>query len=193
MEKLANNLANYILGKQITRLLFIAFFIGSLNLSAQIDAPINYKTYKIGAIKVTGNTSFSEGTVITYSGLKEGDEITVPTKAGSKIAEAVQKLWKSNLFSSIDIFYTLNGDIADIEIVLIDLPELKDIIQFGLILKSVDNKEAGSFLVDQVQMTYSPEKKPSFVRKYPVEPDFKPDSFTPKTLNLFINDFPPAA
>ena len=132
MEKLANNLANYILGKQITRLLFIAFFIGSLNLSAQIDAPINYKSYKIGAIKVTGNTSFSEGTVITYSGLKEGDEITVPTKAGSKIAEAVQKLWKSNLFSSIDIFYTLNGDIADIEIVLIDLPELKDITIEGV-------------------------------------------------------------
>lgn len=127
-----NNLANNLLRTYITRILFLAFFISSLNLMAQIDAPINYTTYKIGNIKVIGNTSFSEQTVITYSGLKPGDEITVPTKAGSKIAEAVQKLWKSNLFSSIDIFYTINGDVADIEIVLADLPELKEVTIEGV-------------------------------------------------------------
>ena len=127
-----NNLANNLLGTYITRLLFIAFFIGTFNISAQIDAPIDYKTYKIGAIKVSGNTSFSEQTVITYSGLKAGDEISVPTKAGSKIAEAVQKLWASNLFGNIDIYYTINGDVADIEIVLADLPELKEVTIEGV-------------------------------------------------------------
>jgi outer membrane protein insertion porin family len=132
LEKLANNLANYILGKQITRLLFFAFFISSLSLSAQVEAPINYKTYKIGTIKVTGNTTFDEGTVITYSKLKEGDEITVPTKAGSKIAEAINKLWDSNLFKDVEIYYTLDGDVANIEISLTDLPELKDVTIQGV-------------------------------------------------------------
>ncbi len=127
-----NNLANKLLNIHITKLLFIAFFIGCFNMAAQIDAPINYKTYKIGTITVTGNTSFSEQTVITYSGLKAGDEITVPTKAGSKIAEAVQKLWASNLFGNIDIFYTVNEEVADIEIVLADLPELKEVTIEGV-------------------------------------------------------------
>ncbi len=73
-------------------------------------------------LHVTGNTNFSEQTIIAYSGLRKGDEIQIP---GEKIGNAIKKLWKSNLFSSIDIYVTnIEGNNADLEINLIDLPEL---------------------------------------------------------------------
>ncbi|SVA90513.1 uncharacterized protein METZ01_LOCUS143367, partial [marine metagenome] len=76
----------------------------------------------IGEITVSGNTSFSPITIITYSGLREGDEISIP---GEKISSAIKKLWESNLFSSVEVFRVKQLDnIVDLEIKLIDLPEL---------------------------------------------------------------------
>ena len=59
--------------------------------------------YLIKEITVTGNTNFSPQTIIAYSKLRKDEEIQV---GGEKIANAVKTLWKSNLFSSIDIFIT---------------------------------------------------------------------------------------
>jgi outer membrane protein insertion porin family len=129
LEKQANNLVNFkLLKTYITRLLFIIFLISSLNITAQNSASENAKTYTIGDITVTGNTSFSSQTVITYSGLRKGQEITIPSTSGSKIGEAIKKLWNSNLFSSIEIYInSIEGTTANLEIQLIDLPELKEV------------------------------------------------------------------
>ena len=52
---------------------------------------------------------------------------------GEKIANAVKTLWKSNLFSSIDIYVVnIDGSTADLEINLSDLPELKDLTIEGV-------------------------------------------------------------
>lgn len=124
-----NNLANIkLLRTYITRILFITFLFSNLNLSAQVNTSETSKTYTIGEIIVTGSTNFNASTVISYSRLKKGDEITVPTTAASKIGEAVKRLWGSNLFSSIDIYITsIEGDVANLEINLIDLPELNEV------------------------------------------------------------------
>lgn len=84
------------------------------------------KKYTINDIIVTGNTAFNASTIITYSKLKKGQEITL---GGDKIGEAVKKLWKSNLFSSIDIYFIniTEDDTVDVEINLSDLPELNDV------------------------------------------------------------------
>ena len=55
--------------------------------------------YNIGKIEVTGNTSFSPITIVTFSGLREGDAISIP---GEKLSNAIKKLWGSNLFSSVN-------------------------------------------------------------------------------------------
>ena len=129
-----NNLANIkLLRANITRLLFIAFIFSSITVSAQIENTENSTTYTIGEITVTGSTSFNAESVITYSGLRAGQEITVPTTPLSKIGEAVKKLWKLNLFSSIDIYISsIDGNTANLEIVLKDLPELKDVVIQGV-------------------------------------------------------------
>ncbi len=129
MEKQANNLVNFkLLKTYITRLLFIIFLISSLNITAQNSASENAKTYTIGDITVTGNTNFSSQTVITYSGLRKGQEITIPSTSGSKIGEAIKKLWRSSLFSSIEIYInSIEGTTVNLEIQLTDLPELREV------------------------------------------------------------------
>jgi len=126
-----NNLVNIkLLKTYITRLLFIAFLICSFNIAAQSNELSNAKKYTIGDISVSGNTSFSSQTIVTYSGLRKGQEAKIP---GEKISAAIKKLWNSNLFSSIDMFITkIESDTVYLEIELIDLPELKNVTIEGV-------------------------------------------------------------
>ena len=123
MEKQANNLPNNAKLKSFIKSISFAFlFIFSFTSNAQVEEG---ETYLINEITVTGNTNFSAQTIIAYSKLRKNEEIQV---GGEKIANAVKTLWKSNLFSSIDIYITnIDGNTANLEINLSDLPELKDL------------------------------------------------------------------
>ena len=88
------------------------------------------KTYTLEKIVVLGTQNYSPQTIIAYSGLKEGTTVSIP---GEKISTAVKKLWDSNLFSDIDVFLTeSNGNQATIEIVLVDLPEINEVVVNGV-------------------------------------------------------------
>ena len=79
----------------------------------------NVERYNIGEIEVSGNTSFSPLTIITFSGLREGDAISIP---GEKLSNAIKKLWGSNLFSSVNVYKTkIEDGIINLEIELYDL------------------------------------------------------------------------
>ena len=123
MEKQANNSPNKKILSTLTRFIFtILFFTISLVVNAQVQGGAKYL---IKEITVTGNTNFSPQTIIAYSKLRKNEEIQV---GGEKIANAVKTLWKSNLFSSIDVYITnIVDNTADIEIKLSDLPELKEV------------------------------------------------------------------
>ena len=126
-----NNLANNILLKTYINSFFIALiFLSSSVITAQQTTFNSGTKYTIEDISVSGNTSFSAQTVVTYSGLRKGDVVAIP---GEKISNALKKLWNSNLFSSIDIYLVkTEGDLAYLEINLIDLPELKDVTIEGV-------------------------------------------------------------
>ncbi|GGW67425.1 Beta-barrel assembly machine subunit BamA [Winogradskyella epiphytica] len=128
MEKQANNSPNYAILNSFIKLFCIAIaFTISFTGNAQVEGG---ETYTIKEITVTGNTNFSAQTIIAYSKLRKNEEIQV---GGEKIANAVKTLWKSNLFSSIDIYITnIEGNTADLEINLSDLPELKDLTIEGV-------------------------------------------------------------
>ena len=123
MEKQANNLPKKSVLKTFTKLLlFTLFFIVTTKSNAQVQGGAKYL---IKEISVTGNTNFSPQTIIAYSKLRKDEEIQV---GGEKIANAIKTLWKSNLFSSIDIYVTnIEGNTANLEIRLVDLPELLDL------------------------------------------------------------------
>jgi len=128
LEKQANNLPNNLILKSFIKITCTVFlFTISLTSNAQVEEG---EKYLIKEITVTGNTNFSAQTIIAYSKLRKDEEIQI---GGEKIANAVKTLWKSNLFSSIDIYVTnIDGKTANLEINLIDLPELLDLTIDGV-------------------------------------------------------------
>ncbi len=121
-----NNLANNLLLKTYTKQLFtLLIFIISSVVVAQQTSFDNGKSYIIEEVTVTGNTNFSETTIVSFSGLRKGEQIIIP---GEQISNAVKKLWTSKLFSSIDIYLVkTEGNKAYLEINLADLPELNEL------------------------------------------------------------------
>lgn len=120
-----NNLAN-ILSLTYTKCLFAILFLAvGIHVQAQNTEYNNGEKYILGEITVSGNTSFSEQTIVAYSGLSKGKEMTIP---GEDISNAIKKLWKSNLFSDIEIYITkIEGNVATLEIRLSDLPQLNEL------------------------------------------------------------------
>jgi outer membrane protein insertion porin family len=131
LEKQVNNLIKTLLKKNITQLaLILLFFVSSLTVTAQNNIFEKGKKYTIEAVTVSGDTNFSPQTVIAYSGLRKGQEVIIP---GEKISLALKKLWKSNLFSNIDVYVSkIEGNAVTLDIKLFDLPELKDATVSGV-------------------------------------------------------------
>lgn len=121
-----NKLTNKVLLKTyLPFILTLLFFVNVQSLKAQVSNPQNSETYTIGGIEVVGETSFSEQTIITYSGLRTGEEVSIP---GDKISNAIKKLWNSNLFNNIEIYVNrIEGNEVFLEIRLEDLPELNEV------------------------------------------------------------------
>ncbi len=122
MNKLANIsfLATY-----MKHIIVLLLFVGSFNIQGQEVTYNSNNKYTLGGITVSGNSSFSEQTIVTYSGLRKGKEITIP---GDDISTAIKKLWKSKLFSDIEVYVTkIEGDVAFLEIRLSDLPQLNEL------------------------------------------------------------------
>ena len=79
-------------------------------------------TYIIDTITVAGLKNFSDRTVVTYSGLREGQSIQVP---GEEITSILKKLWNLELFSNVDLFVTgVNNGKIKLEINVEELPTL---------------------------------------------------------------------
>ena len=121
-----NNSANIIpLTKFLKHCITLLLLAVSISTTAQELPYSNGKKYTLGDITVAGNTSFSEQTIITYSGLRKGAEMNIP---GEDIGAAIKKLWNSKLFSDIEVYITkIEGDVAFLEIRLSDLPQLNEL------------------------------------------------------------------
>ena len=149
MEKQANNLHNTTQLKLFIALISIAL-LSALSFYGNAQANSG-KTYLIKDISVTGNTNFSPQTIIAYSKLRKDEEIQV---GGEKIANAIKTLWKSNLFSSIDIYITnIEGNTANLEINLIDLPELLNLTIEGVKKNKKDEIVSENKLQSGVKVT----------------------------------------
>ncbi len=152
MEKQANNLINKNIGKKYSKLLLVLLLtIVNLTSYAQ-ETPFNKgEKYILSDITVKGNTTFSAATIITYSGLRKGSEIQIP---GDQISNAIKKLWKSNLFSDIEIYLNkLEGKQAYLEIRLSDLPELKELQIRGVKKGKIKDIEKETKLEPGVKVT----------------------------------------
>lgn len=81
------------------------------------------KIYTIANIIVTGSKSFDQNLIISISGLAIGDKVQIP--GTDEFSKAIEKLWKQNLISNVDIYFTaLSGTDLSVEIAITERPRL---------------------------------------------------------------------
>lgn len=100
--------------KNILLVLISLFFIGGLNVQAQIISnddgenvggiKIDYlrpQSYELGPIRVDGAENYDHNAIKLIAGLRQGATITVP---GQDISDAIKNLWNEGLFSDVEIY-----------------------------------------------------------------------------------------
>jgi len=98
----------------------------SVSVNVQLENIFNAKTpkeYIISDIKVTGTKSFDPNLIISISGLAVGDKVMLP--GGDNFSKAITNLWKQNLVSDVQVYFTnLVGNKLSVEINITDRPSL---------------------------------------------------------------------
>ncbi len=140
MEKLVSSSVKRMIRRlPITCFAIFAYFINTLSLSGQTLPTTSGEEYIIGDIIVTGINSYNENTVITFTGLKTGDRITLP---GERISKVIKKLWDLELFSDINFYITsVEGDVANLELNIQEVAELENVRIVGNGMRKAKVKE----------------------------------------------------
>lgn len=90
----------------------------------------NPQMYMLGDLEISGESKFTKAQIMRFTGLRMGESLEIP---GSKINNALKKLWKSNLFSDIELYVVkTEGDKVFLRLHLIGLPELVEVNFNGL-------------------------------------------------------------
>ena len=130
MEKRANNLTSGVRGVLPLGLFFILAFLTIFPLRSQDISYENGKKYILGGLQVTGLQSYNEQTVKTYTGLREGQPITVP---GDQISQVINKLWSLELFTDVEFYITrIEGEEIFLELHIEERPTLSKVTFYGV-------------------------------------------------------------
>lgn len=180
LEKQANN--------SHLKLLYSYFLLGLFLLLghtgyAQTEGFVKGKSYVIDTIKIKGLKSFNAQTVVSYSGLKKGQKISVP---GEEVSDIINKLWGLELFSDINFYVTkVKGEFIDLEIEIEELPTLSDVKVKGLKKGKIES------IIKDTELTAGKKLSESFLTntKNYIENKYKKDGFlnTKVTLNTILD------
>ena len=135
-------------------------------------------TYVIDTITVVGLENFSDRTVVTYSGLREGQSIQMP---GEEISAILKKLWNLELFSNVDLYIT---DIKDGAIKLeISVEELPTLLNFKV--NGVKNSKAEAY-IEETELSEGKRLSESFLTntKNYIRDELKKDGFLNSEVKL---------
>ena len=127
----------------------------SLIQAQDFSAFVKGKTYVIDTITVKGLKTFSNQTVVSYSGLRNGQKVSIP---GDKISEVISKLWGLQLFSDINFYITkVDGDGVSLEIEIDELPTLTDVKINGIKKGKIET------IIDETELTKGKKLSESFL------------------------------
>ena len=110
--------------------LFSAIFLCLASYTAKAQDRIEPGQYVIADIKVNGDITYNEQTVVTFTRLEKGQRINVP---GEEISNAIRKLASLKLFEDINFYATkVVGDSIYLELDVNELPKLSEVRMQGL-------------------------------------------------------------
>ena len=150
--------------------------------------------YIIGGVSVSGVRFLDPNALIGISGLRKGQEVTIP---GEAVTTAVQKLWMQGLFSDVRILATeFRGDTVYLDIALQERPRISSVKYNGMrksesedLVKKI-NLPVGSQVTDYLLNTAEKIIKDHFVEKgfLNTEVDFiqKDDPDQPNNIILTV-------
>ena len=88
------------------------------------------RKYVLGDIVISGNVSYNEMTILTFTGLQKGQEISIP---GEELSDAIRKLWKLGTFSDVNFYEkSIVGNVINLELYLNELPRINTVTVKGL-------------------------------------------------------------
>ncbi|MBE8725564.1 outer membrane protein assembly factor BamA [Flavobacterium sp. KB82] len=132
MEKPVNKLNNFLVLQKKIQIVLTLVLLGSFSqIKAQERVPFDQgKKYILAKVSVVGKISFNEQTVVTFSGLQKGQEITVP---GEEISSAIKKLGKLGLFDEIAFYVNkVENDSIYLDLDIVELPKLNEVKFVGI-------------------------------------------------------------
>ena len=130
------------------------------------------KKYKIQDIKVVGAPNYEDFMIISTSGLRVGDVVSVP---GTEITDAINRFWRNGLFSDIAISASrMVDDKVWLEISLRPRPRISEISINGIKKSERTELESRLSLRKGNQMsTHITNSVKSYIRKYFDEKGYK--------------------
>ncbi|QSB26705.1 outer membrane protein assembly factor [Flavobacterium sp. CLA17] len=132
LEKPVNKLNNFLVLQKRVKIVLTLLVLGSFSqIKAQEKVPFDQgKKYILAKVSVVGKISFNEQTVVTFSGLQKGQEITVP---GEEISGAIKKLGKLGLFDEIAFYVNrVENDSVYLDLDIVELPKLNEVKFVGI-------------------------------------------------------------
>ena len=128
MNKLNNFL---VLNKSIKIALTVLIFGSITAVKAQERVPFDQgKKYILADVAIVGDISFNSQTVVTFSGLQKGQQITIP---GEEISTAIKKLGKLGLFDEISFYVNkIQNDSIYLDLNIVELPKLSEVKFVGV-------------------------------------------------------------
>ena len=127
-----NKLNNFLVLQKRIQIVLTLLLLGSFSqIKAQERVPFDQgKKYILAKVSVVGKISFNEQTVVTFSGLQKGQEITVP---GEEISGAIKKLGKLGLFDEISFYINkIENDSIYLDLNIVELPKLNEVKIVGV-------------------------------------------------------------
>ncbi len=156
---------------------FGIFVLGTSFLLSQ-DTYRKGGTYTIDTITVVGLKNFSDRTVVTYSGLRQGQTLQVP---GEEVSAILKKLWNLELFSDVNLYVT---DVNDGKIKLeINVDELPTLLNYKI--NGVKKSKAETF-EKETELSEGKRLSESFLTntKNYIENDLKKDGYLNSRVNI---------
>ncbi len=128
MNKLNNFL---VLNKSIKTVITLLIFGSFSQIKAQDRVPFDQgKKYILANVAITTKTSYNDQTVVTFTGLEKGQEITIP---GEEISNAIKKLGKLGLFDEISFYINhIEKDSVYLDLNLVELPKISQVKFVGV-------------------------------------------------------------
>ncbi len=127
-----NKLNNFLVFKKSIQLALSVLIFGCFTqVKAQERVPFDQgKKYILADVTVVGDISFNSQTVVTFTGLQKGQEITIP---GEEVSTAIKKLGKLGLFDEISFYVNrIQNDSIYLDLNIVELPKLGEVKIVGV-------------------------------------------------------------